>query len=613
MTKTRVPDPTTNKKLKEVFGKMQERGDAEKVVEKINKRLDSVQKKAEKIRDSIIKRHKNEVLGTILYYRPHPPSPTYKKELDIPTLLIVSELKKKSNKEKIEHILKIEKEGNNLIKNNELRVSCFLLEEFWEFASRGQYDILRNLVTGRILHDKGDWIKSLKAVELHKLKMLRKFEKYVISYVISGSLIRGDANVDSDVDISIVIDDTDVLSTTANELIARLRNMSNRMAADAQREAGIKGKLNIQIWILTRFWEGLRRAEPIFYTTLRDGVALYDRGMFAPWKLMLKKGMLIPSPEAIRKYIQDGKKYMERLKFKFKTMGMDDFFWMCIYPAQGLLMLAGVPPGSPNQVAAQMREHLVKKNILDKKYVKTYEKVHQLRKDLEYGKVKDVKPQQIVNLSKSASEFVEAIEKSYNSLEKEKVSDRIKNLKNTSKEDIKLILKVAGIKVNKKNVNSTLKSELIDKGLARSRYSELLVRLTALNKEIATLAEVESIEYGLETIRAETINIINASKGLNKDKYKITLKYGAGEKQKTALFWLFTKNAFLLKDVSSPHSKMYKYDIDGTGRLSNEQKTTSKVLENKLSTFEGTQTRITAKTINKLKELLGKNLQLLIG
>ena len=168
-----------NEKLKKMFNKFQKE-DPKKALESMNKKLDSVHKKAEKVRDSLIKRHKDEILGAILIYK------KTEKE-DIPRLLVISDIKKKNNKAKIEHILKIEKDGTDLAKKD-FKVSSYLLEEIWEAATRGQYGLLQSIVSGRILHDKGDWIKSLKAVELQKFRMLRKFEKYVISYVIAGSL-----------------------------------------------------------------------------------------------------------------------------------------------------------------------------------------------------------------------------------------------------------------------------------------------------------------------------------------------------------------------------------------------------------------------------------------
>jgi uncharacterized protein (UPF0332 family)/predicted nucleotidyltransferase len=606
-------DLASNDKLKEMFGKFKEsqQGSKQKALEDLNKTLDKVQPTAEKIRDSLLKRHKKEILGAVLTMRPSAPKPGEKPTMN-PNLIIVSELRNKSPKEIDTHIAEIEKDGNSMTKTSGLKVTSILLEEIWDFATRGQYDIMRSIVSGRLIHDEGDWIKSLKAVEIHKIKMLKKFEKYVVSYVMAGSLIRGEANSDSDIDVSIVIDDTDVTRTTSNELVLRLRDISAKFARESEREVGIRGKLNIQVWILTRLWEGLRRAEPVFYTTIRDGVPLYDRGMFAPWKLMLKRGLLTPTPESIQKYIKDGKNYLNRIKLKFRDIAIEDLFWSTIFPAQGVLMLLGVPPGSPNHISRQLREHMVKKGHLEEKYVKIWERLHKLRKDVEYGKVKEVKLEVMTKNYNDAVGFVERIEKAYKDIEKKLINSKIKAVKSKSVEDAQLVLKVAGVKASKSGVKNALKSELIAKGLASSKYLELINSAGNLDSNRSSLTEVESLEFGLDKVRDETIDIINAEKGLNKDRFRLLLRYGSGENQRTAHLWLFNTEVFIVK-MGSGQAEIVKYEVGKKGVLQNGKSSTLKVLEKKLATFDGAPTQVSTKMISSLKELLDNNLRMFVG
>jgi len=598
----------SNEKLKEIFSKMkssQEQG--KQALEKLNKELDAVQPLAEKIKNSLIKRHKKEILGAVLTMRPSSAKPNEKPKMN-PSLIVISELRKKTGKEKITHIGQIEKEGNSMVKGSELRVVSILLEEIWSFATRGQYDLLRSIVSGRLIHDEGDWIKSLKAVEIHKIKMLKKFEKYVVSYVMAGSLIRGEANPESDIDVSLVIDDTDVTRTTSNELVMRLRDISAKFAREAEREVGIRGKLNVQVWILTKLWEGLRRAEPVYYTTIRDGVPLYDRGMFAPWKLMLRKGLLTPSPEAIQKYIKDGRSHLDRIKLKYRDIAVEDLFWSTIFPAQGVLMLIGVPPGSPNHIAGQLREHMVKEGYLEERYVKSWEKIHKLRKDVEYRKVKEVNIDTLSKQYTMAVEFVERIEKAYKDIEKKLINKKIRSVKQKSIEDAQLVLKIAGVKASKSGVSNALKSELISKGLARQKYLELIESASKLDSGRSSLTEVESLDFNLDKVRDETIDIINSEKGLNKDKFKLTLRFGSGETQGVAELWLFNDEAFIVRS-----NLITKYSIGKKGVLTNPKKCTLKVLEKKLTTFDGTPTQVSTKMINSLKEILDNNLRMFVG
>jgi len=274
--------------------------------------------------------------------------------------------------------------------------------------------------------------------------------------------------------------------------------------------------------------------------------------------------------------------------------------------------LLGVPPGSPNHIAGQLREHMVKKGHLEEKYVKIWERLHKLRKDVEYGKVKEVKLETMTKNYKDGVDFVERLEKAYKDIEKKLVSSKIKAVKQKSVEDMQLVLKVAGVKASKSGVKNALKSELISKGLARSKYLELVNSAEKLDNNISSLSEVESLEFNLDKVRDETIDIINAEKGLNKDRFKLMLKYGSGEKEGTANLWLFNTEAFIVK-LGSGQAEIVKYEVGKKGVLKNGKPSTLKVLEKKLATFDGAPTQVSTRMISSLKELLDNNLRMFVG
>ena len=98
-----------------------------------------------------------------------------------------------------------------LITLGELKESCF----------DGKYDLLQLIGMSAIIYDRG-MLGALKVSEIHKTISIKKFEKYVLSYVGAGSLFRSDANP-NDIDVFVVIDDTDVKKMPRAELKDRLR------------------------------------------------------------------------------------------------------------------------------------------------------------------------------------------------------------------------------------------------------------------------------------------------------------------------------------------------------------------------------------------------------
>ena len=68
--------------------------------------------------------------------------------------------------------------------------------------------------------------------------------------------------------------------------------------------AGVKNTLHVQTYLLTEFWDAVKDAHPVMFTFIRDGIPIYDRGTFMPWKALLKMGKLKPTPEAIDMFMK---------------------------------------------------------------------------------------------------------------------------------------------------------------------------------------------------------------------------------------------------------------------------------------------------------------------
>ncbi|MFA6888184.1 MAG: nucleotidyltransferase domain-containing protein, partial [Candidatus Woesearchaeota archaeon] len=194
-----------------------------------------------------------------------------------------------------------------------------IYSEVWQSCFDAKYDLIQMIAMAAPIYDTG-MLAAIKIAEIHKSMVLKKFEKYIVSYVLSGSLIRGQATATSDIDVFIVIDDTDVKKMTRAELKDKLRAIIIGMGIEAGDMTGIKNKLNIQVYIITDFWDSLKEANPVIFTLLRDGVPFYDRGIFMPWKQLLKMGKIKPSQEAIDLFMSSGDQMLKRVKFKLKEI-----------------------------------------------------------------------------------------------------------------------------------------------------------------------------------------------------------------------------------------------------------------------------------------------------
>jgi predicted nucleotidyltransferase len=148
--------------------------------------------------------------------------------------------------------------------------------DLWNYGLDSRFEMLDAVSAGLPLFDKG-FLGALRVANIHKTLVLRKFDKYVASYVIAGSLVRGTADKDSDVDVFVVIDDTDVKRMNRIDLLEKLRGMIHDYIREASALAGVTNILNVQVYLLTDFWQSVKDAHPVHFTFIRDGIPLYDR------------------------------------------------------------------------------------------------------------------------------------------------------------------------------------------------------------------------------------------------------------------------------------------------------------------------------------------------
>ena len=156
--------------------------------------------------------------------------------------------------EKFKEIPKIKKELITEIDKIKKDVWIYIKTpvDVWESCLDSKFDLVTAIGMSYPLHDTGI-LESLRIAEIHKALVLQKFDKYVVSYVVGGSMVRGDVTKESDVDVFVIINDTDVKRMPRLELKERLRSMIvGQYVSEALALAGAKKNvLNVQLYLLT--------------------------------------------------------------------------------------------------------------------------------------------------------------------------------------------------------------------------------------------------------------------------------------------------------------------------------------------------------------------------
>jgi predicted nucleotidyltransferase len=355
--------------------------------------------------------------------------------------------------------------------------------DIWNLGLDSKYEIFEAISMAYPVLDKGV-LASLRVSQIHKSMVLRKFEKYVTSYVIYGSLTRGEATKTSDVDISIIIDDTDVKRMSRLELKEKLRGIISSYIQEAQAMAGVKNILNVQVWLLTEFWDGVKDAHPVFFTFIRDGVPLYDRGTFLPWKTLLRMGKIKPSPEAIDMFMAGGAKLKETVDKRIFDIATLDLFWNISTPTQGLLMLYGLAPTTPKETLKLFKEIFYEKEkLVEKKYVDILDEIMiKVWKGYEHGKIKpgDIDGIELNRLANNAFDYIKRIQELREQIEK-RVQE--KSIEQVYKEVFKMLEAI----LNKKSESAIIKefeNNYIKQGKFPQKFLENLKFIAKVKRDL---------------------------------------------------------------------------------------------------------------------------------
>ncbi|MDP6265832.1 MAG: nucleotidyltransferase domain-containing protein [Candidatus Woesearchaeota archaeon] len=593
----------------------------DKLPKDVQEKLKSIKTKLEKFQKRVLGKFDKYIVGIALLPQPKPndqksteQKPVDKDKINVLVLVDDSDSKKMSKfelKDKLTAIM------NNIAQeiDKNLTPQAVILSELWQNCYDGKYEMLQLIALSVPIFDRG-MLAAIKIAEVHKTMVLKKFEKYIVSHVLAGSLVQGRATPTSDIDVWIVIDDTDVKKMTRAELKDKLRAIIIGMGIEAGELTGIKNKLNIQVYILTDFWDSLREANPIIFTLLRDGVPFYDRGIFMAWKQLLRMGKIKPSAEAIDMFMGSGEQMLKRVGLKLKDIGMEDIYYAILTPSQAALMLHGVPPPAPKETATLMREIFVQKEkLLEDKFVKILEKVIETRKMIEHGEKKEITGKEIDEFLNESDKYLKRIKRLFTQIEKIKEEQDMVKVYETIVTIIRDVLRIEGIeRVEDEEVVKVFEDEMISQGKIPAKFLRILNEIIKAKKDYdekkLTRVEVEKVKKSSNEFIKFLVEYLQRKRGRELERTKIRVKHG----NRYGEVILLGDVAFIIHDIDHEEKEISKARIKEDGSLGTTQKSSLQELEKSLSKVEiPPKVFIKEPIFENLKDFFGKDVEILVN
>lgn len=257
--------------------------------------------------------------------------------------------------------------------------------------------------------------KEARNLKAYSAAVVKKFGKYIKAIVPFGSSLSGIGKTEtSDIDVAIIVDNTDVKKMSKSELKDKLLSKLVKMSYPYSK------KIHPQAYLLTEFWEYIREGNPVLYNVLRTGTPIYDTGFFLPIQMLLKKGEIKPSKEAVDKHMRIANRLLDKTEKMMLKKMTKNLHLAAVSSAQAVLMEKGYRPPAQKEVPEFVKKHLVEEGDLDEEYYKMANDLVYLYKDVEHDRRKEISGKELDEFLEKGKKFVKKMKEMLEEMREEK-------------------------------------------------------------------------------------------------------------------------------------------------------------------------------------------------
>jgi len=318
--------------------------------------------------------------------------------------------------------------------------------------------------------------KRLEEVKEFSKQILEKYGKHVKCIVMMGSVAREEFKPTSDIDVFVVIDDTTQPITP--EQHDKIDDEMEKIAEKISKNISVQPS-----YTLTEFWDYARVCHPIIYNFIKEGVAVFDTGFFAPIKRLLEMGRIPSTREAIESYMEGAPKKLMRAKTVKLLMLAEDCYYAMLNTTQAVLMFMGLAPPVPNKAYDDVKKFLVEPGIIEPEYAEWLKEIIEIRKKIEHKELMDVTGVFVDEWIGKAEKYIDKMFGLLNALEirkKEKILERTHEV--MLKAAITALKTLNKMPEKQEEIPTVFKREFIDSKMIEGYYSDIWKRIDEMKK-----------------------------------------------------------------------------------------------------------------------------------
>ncbi len=326
--------------------------------------------------------------------------------------------------------------------------------------------------------------RRMDAAEKFKKKAIEKYGEYINAIIGTGSVTRDEFSSESDLDITVFIDDTreDVDRRKKKEIEDYLKDV----AEGCGKTKSGSHILHVQPpWTITEYWDMMRRGSPVAHSWTQDATAIYDDGFFGPIQRLYKMGKLPATRKSAEKRMSKVPKRLRRAERMKVLIVAKDIYHAMTNSMQAVLVYMGEEVPAPKQLGKMAREKLVSRDLLDEKYVKQYEEVYSIYKDVEHNNIDEMSGEDVDKYIEMAKKFVGEMQKLMKRIEISRKARKIQsNYESMIKTSVAALKALGKLPEDPKKLPNAFKENLIEEELIDPRYEKTMSKVLEMKKKL---------------------------------------------------------------------------------------------------------------------------------
>lgn len=234
-----------------------------------------------------------------------------------------------------------------------------------------------------------------KALGVLSDKILAKYGKAVSSVLLKRP------KVSESKELLFIIDDLNNVIFNQQALDIKMFAVELAYSCDMQ--------VTCDVMLASTFWEGFKtHLEDVMQLT-RDSLVLYDAGFFLPLQDLLVTGKVRPTKESVSVYFTKAEKSIKSAD-RHVSRAVLDLYWAVIDTAHAAIMVSGITPPSPKDLAEAVRKELVSRNLVHKRCGDIVQRFYEIAKRIMHKEVWEISGKEFDSYLADADFFIKEMD-----------------------------------------------------------------------------------------------------------------------------------------------------------------------------------------------------------